>query len=82
MGSRARGRNHAIDVYCSQCRSHLYRYLKEGEGHLIKCYQSNILEDETKEPRHCPECSSEFAREAMIHGRPAYKIIQGKVFVR
>ena len=73
-----------IDVYCSNCRTHLYRYRKEGEGHLVKCYGSNVLKDYTnpENPLHCHECGTEFARETMMHGRPAYKIIQGKVFVR
>lgn len=75
--------NYTIDVFCNTCRSQLFRYLKEGEGHLMKCYVSNISKRFDEEnPLHCPECNTQFARDAMIHGRPAYKIIQGKVFVR
>ena len=76
--------DHTIDVFCSKCRSQLFRYLKEGEGHLVKCYVSNISRRSTDEekPLYCPECDTQFARDAMVHGRPAYKIIQGKVFVR
>ena len=81
--SKKRG-EYNIDVYCSGCRAQIFRYTKEGEGHLVKCYQSNVIRDYTdpENPLHCHECGSEFAREAMIHGRPAYKIIQGKIFVR
>lgn len=73
-----------IDVYCSECRTQLYRYRKDEKGHLVKCYRDSILKDFTdaENPLHCHECGIEFAREAMIHGKPAYKIIQGKVFVR
>ena len=72
-------RNYTMKVYCSECGTQLYKYLKEGEGHLVKCFKSNILEDFTDEPMHCPECDSEFAREASYHNRPVFKIIQGKV---
>ncbi len=79
MGNK---RNYIIDIYCVKCSTHLYRYLKEGEGKLIKCYTTNILEDDTINPLHCPGCGEEFAREAIYHNRPAYKIIQGKVYVK
>jgi len=71
-----------IKVYCSKCKAFLYRYRKEGEGHLIKCYKNGILDDYTKGDLKCPNCGQEFAREAVIHNRPANKIIQGKVYVR
>ena len=28
---------------------------------------------------HCPECQTTFARNALIHGRPALKLVGGKV---
>ena len=31
---------------------------------------------------HCPTCTSRFAREASIHGRPALKMVGGKVRMR
>ncbi|HLD38875.1 MAG TPA: hypothetical protein VJB05_01015 [archaeon] len=75
---------HTIDIYCNTCDTQLFRYRKEGAGHLVKCYKSKILRDFTipDNPMHCPKCNTEFARERMIHGQPAYKIIQGKVNVR
>lgn len=71
-----------IDVICAKCGSELYRYRKEAAGSLVKCYKNKILKDHTVTPLHCPGCNQEFAREAMIHGRPAHKIIGGKVIVR
>lgn len=71
-----------IDVYCTKCRTRLYRYRKEGLGHLLKCYIDNILEDYTNGDLKCPKCGQQFARHAIIHNRPAHKIIQGKVFVK
>ena len=71
-----------IDIYCQKCNAYLYRYYKDIPGKLIKCYRERILKDFTENPMTCPKCGQVFAREAMIHGKPAYKIIQGKVFVK
>lgn len=73
---------YTIEVICAKCQTPLYRYKKEGGGELIKCYVSGILKDHTNGDLKCPTCGQQFAREAMIHGRPAHKIINGKVIVR
>jgi len=73
---------HTIKVYCVNCRFLLYRYHKTGPGHLVKCYKDRIIEDHTNGDLRCPNCREVFARETMIRGQPANKIIQGKVFVR
>jgi len=75
-------KTYIINVYCRSCSIQLFRYEKEGEGHLVKCYRDNIARDYTNDSKHCPGCGTEFARDWFVHGRPAYKIIQGKVFVR
>ena len=75
-------KGHTIRVYCMNCRSLLYKYHKVGPGHLVKCYRDRIIEDHTDGDLRCPHCKGVFAREAMIRGQPANKIIQGKVFVR
>jgi len=49
-------------------------------GHLVKCYKERIVKDYTKGDLKCPSCGEDFAREAMYHGMPANKIIQGKVY--
>lgn len=64
-----------------KCNNLLYRYYKVG-GHLVKCYKDRIVEDFTRGDLKCSECKERFAREAMIHGKPANKIIQGKVYVK
>jgi len=71
-----------IKIYCSKCGTLLYRYEKTKPGHLIKCYKDKILRDYTKGDLRCPKCGQVFAREAFIHGKPANKIVQGKVFVK
>lgn len=73
---------HVIKIYCSQCKKLLYKYQKGGSGRLVKCYIEKIVKDCTKGDLKCPQCNVTFAREAMIHGKPAHKIIQGKVFVK
>lgn len=73
---------YTITILCSKCQTSLYKYKKEGGGELIKCYISNILEDYTKGNLCCPNCGQQFAREAIVHNRPAHKIIGGKVIIR
>jgi hypothetical protein len=73
---------HVIKIYCSRCKIILYKYQKGGSGRLVKCYTEKIVKDFTKGDLKCPQCKQPFAREAMIHGKPAHKIIQGKVFVK
>ena len=73
---------YVIDVHCQKCRARLYRYAKEGGGELIKCFVSGIQVDDTKGDLKCHSCGQEFARMAMVHNRPAHRIIRGRVFVR
>jgi predicted RNA-binding Zn-ribbon protein involved in translation (DUF1610 family) len=49
---------------------------------LVKCYVDRIAEDRTAGDLRCPSCGEQFARERMIRGKPAHKIIGGKVFTR
>lgn len=69
-------------IYCANCHTLLYKYYKAKEGHLVKCYKDHIKEDYTRGDLKCPNCGIQFAREKMIHGCPANKIIQGKVYVK
>jgi len=80
MSSRRRART--IRVYCASCGCLLYKYQKAGPGRLVKCFVDKIVQDNTEGDLRCPECGQEFARETMAYGRPANKIIQGKVTVR
>ena len=71
-----------IAIHCAKCRTLLYRYRKGGRGGLVKCFVDRIAEDRTNGDLKCPECGQEFAREQMMSGKPAHKIIQGKVYTR
>ena len=80
MKPSKRGPSTAVNVYCKQCKTQLYRYRKGGKGALVKCFKERISENFTQEPCTCPVCHAIFARETLIRGTPAYKLIGGKVF--
>lgn len=73
---------HTVRVYCAGCRSLLYKYHKGGTGSLVKVYLERIAVDETAAPGVCGGCGVTVARPATIHGRPALKMVGGKVYVR
>ena len=75
----AKGPVKTVDIYCQQCKSHLFKYRKGGKGALVKCFTERIVQDYTKELGTCPCCGGTFARSTMIRGVPALKIIGGKV---
>lgn len=80
MGSRRSART--IRIHCANCGEFLYKYRKGGSGRLVKCFKDGIVQDNTEGDLRCPGCGQAFARETMVYGRPANKIIQGKVTVR
>ena len=71
-----------ISILCARCQTLLYKYKKGGRGGLVKCFVERIVVDRTAGDLKCPKCEGEFARFQMISGKPAHKIIQGKVFTR
>lgn len=72
-----------------------YKKKNGTKSNLVKCYVERISEDsagilsqrkddeaagdETDSQWYCPSCNTRFARSALIHGRPALKIVGGKV---
>ena len=80
MKKKIKGR--VIKVYCANCETLLYKYFKAGPGHLIKCHKDRIVKDFTNGDLRCSKCGKQFARDMMIRGKLANKIIQGKVFTR
>ncbi len=79
-----KGRTYKIQIFCRKCNRHLLTYLKEGgePQALEKCYKNGITKNFTDDYMHCPSCNEAFSKEDMIHGRPAYKISRGKIYVR
>lgn len=68
-----------VDIYCSGCRQQLFKYRKGGKGSLVKCFKERITQDFTTNQVHCPNCEQEFARDTLVRGAPALKMIGGKV---
>jgi len=71
-----------VDIYCANCNSQVYKYKKAGKGALIKCFKERITKDYTVTECRCPSCEKLFAREVIIRGTPAFKMIGGKVWFK
>lgn len=82
MRPNKKGPSTTVDVYCQRCKTQLFTYRKGGKGALVKCFKERINENFTLEPCTCPKCKTIFAREMLIRGTPAYKLIGGKVFAK
>lgn len=74
-----KGPTRTVDIFCSKCKTRLFKYRKGGKGALIKCFKERIAEDYTQLSCTCPQCYQVFARETLIRGTPALKIVGGKV---
>lgn len=68
----------SVIVFCGACRAKLFKYKKGGKGSLVKCFKARIVDDYTHTPCQCPSCEQVFARDTLVRGTPAYKIIGGK----
>jgi hypothetical protein len=77
-----KGPTKTVNIFCAKCRSQLFKYRKGGTGSLVKCFKERITQNFTTESCVCPACNATFARETLIRGVPAFKIIGGKVSVK
>lgn len=77
-----KGPTKTVDIFCQSCKTQLYKYRKGGKGALVKCFIERISQDYTQIPCQCPNCQQVFARETLIRGVAAYKMIGGKVFFK
>jgi hypothetical protein len=87
-----------VSVACSKCDATIFSYKKKNglKSSLVKCFVERITDDpfrvlngdDTRESWPvgkewtCPGCGGSFARSAFIRGRPALKLIGGKVRMR
>lgn len=78
----AKGPVRTVQIYCAKCKFQLFKYRKGGKGALVKCFKERIVEDYTLEEGICPSCQKQFARDALIRGSPALKIVGGKVTMK
>ncbi|GAA4891560.1 hypothetical protein [Ferrimonas pelagia] len=77
-----KGPQRTVDVLCARCKTRLYLYRKGGKGALVKCFKERIVQDFTTTAGHCPGCDGQFARETLVRGTPAFKMIGGKVIAK
>ncbi|NRA53673.1 MAG: hypothetical protein HRU23_05970 [Gammaproteobacteria bacterium] len=77
-----KGPSKTVEIFCAGCRTKLFKYRKGGKGTLIKCFKERIVSDFTTDACQCPNCQVIFAREALVRGTPAYKMIGGKVTMK
>lgn len=77
-----KGPTKTVEVICTACATVVYKYRKGGKGALIKCFKERIAVDYTEKDGVCPGCNGVFARETMIRGVPAFKIIGGKATLK
>ena len=71
-----------VEVFCAKCKEILFKYRKGGKGSLVKCFKERIVQDYTKLDCTCPKCDQVFARDALVRGAPAFKMIGGKVTMK
>jgi ribosomal protein S27E len=71
-----------VEIFCSQCKALLFKYRKGGKGSLVKCFKERIVQDHTKLDCTCPKCERIFARDTLVRGAPAFKMIGGKVVMK
>jgi len=74
-----KGPTKTVDIFCTSCKKILFKYRKGGKGSLIKCFKERIVKDYTQDMISCPNCHQVFARDCLIRGTPALKIIGNKV---
>jgi hypothetical protein len=77
-----KGPTKTIDIFCKACNTTLFKYRKGGKGALVKCFKERISQNFTLVACVCPQCEQQFARETLVKGTPAYKIIGGKVWFK
>jgi hypothetical protein len=77
-----KGPSATVDIFCSKCKTQLFKYRKGGKGALIKCFKERITKDYTTQSCICPVCHLLFARDTLVRGTPAYKLIGGKVIFK
>ncbi|ABV88232.1 hypothetical protein [Shewanella pealeana] len=77
-----KGPTQTVEIFCAKCKAQLFKYRKGGKGSLVKCFKERIVDDYTQIPCQCPSCEQVFARDTLIRGAPAFKMIGGKVTMK
>jgi hypothetical protein len=77
-----KGPTRTVSIFCKNCNAPLYKYRKGGKGALVKCFKERIVEDFTVKTCECPQCYKTFARDMLVRGTPAIKMMGGKVWFK
>jgi len=77
-----KGPTKTVNIFCSQCKTQLFKYRKGGKGALVKCFKERVITDFCETPCTCPSCGQIFARDVLVRGTPSYKMIGGKVHMK
>ncbi len=77
-----KGPTKTVDVFCKACNAQLFKYRKGGKGALVKCFKERISQNFTQVDCTCPKCGKIFARDTLVKGTPAFKMIGGKVWFK
>ena len=78
------GYSRLLDIFCENCRKHLFYYQKDGPGILKRIYVDRIYESEKLDPNKnliCPNCKSLLATPMIYEkeNRPAFRIFVGAI---
>lgn len=50
-------RRRTYDIRCSECGKLIFKYIKYGDGNLVKCHKDRILEDHSEKKANEVKCS-------------------------
>eukprot|EP00656_Telonema_subtile_P014250 TRINITY_DN17274_c0_g1_i2.p1 TRINITY_DN17274_c0_g1~~TRINITY_DN17274_c0_g1_i2.p1 ORF type:complete len:112 (+),score=14.24 TRINITY_DN17274_c0_g1_i2:49-384(+) len=72
-----------VHVFCC-CGAKLFKYAKANgaSSKLVKVYRGRVVTDYTAGGTDCPKCAQQFAREDLVHGKPALRVLQGRVSMK
>lgn len=54
-----------VDIYCSKCKTQLFKYRKGGKGALVKCFKERIVDDFTQTPMYLPPLADKSLQEIL-----------------
>ncbi len=50
-------RRRNLDICCNKCGKLIFKYVKYGDGNLVKCHKDRILEDDSEKDGREVKCT-------------------------
>lgn len=50
-------RRRTLDIRCSECGKLIFKYVKYGDGNLVKCHKDRILKDHSEKENRDVKCT-------------------------